>query len=338
MHHLSTSQVQNIISQLKAGHSTRQIALKIGVSHSSVSRVRDQHCSDLSLPSPGRPKKLSVRDVNHGIRQIMSKKVDNATEVAKTLQDITNQPLSAQTVRRELKKAGMKAVVKKRKPLLKPRHKRARLQWAEVHKHWTLEDWKRVVWSDEAKVNRLGSDGRKWVWKKSNEGLNDRCIEETMKFGGGSLMVWSCMLWDGPGYLVKIDGGLDAELYCKILDEDLNKSLKFYRKNPKNVIFQQDNDPKHKSKKAMELLKKQPFELMEWPAQSPDLNPIEHLWSHFKNKLGEFETPPASIHELWTRMEAEWEKITPSVCQNLIESMPRRVTAVIKAKGGHTKY
>ena len=66
----------------------------------------------------------------------------------------------------------MKAVVKKKRPLLKPRHIKARMDFAVAHQDWTLEDWKRVVWSDETKINRLGSDGRKWVWKKEKENLN----------------------------------------------------------------------------------------------------------------------------------------------------------------------
>jgi len=77
---------------------------------------------------------------------------------------------------------------------------------------------------------------------------------------------------------------------------------------------------------------------MQWPAQSPDLNPIEHLWSHLKKKLADYDTPPKGILELWERVQEEWEEIGPEVCQNLIESMPRCVEAVIKAKGGYTKY
>ena len=68
---------------------------------------------------------------------------------------------------------------------------------APSHKDWTIEDWKKVFWSGETKINHLGSDGRKWVWKKNGEGLSDRLIEGTKKFGGGSLMMWGCMIWLG---------------------------------------------------------------------------------------------------------------------------------------------
>ena len=201
-----------------------------------------------------------------------------------------------------------------------------------------MDDWKKVVWSDETKVNWLGSDSRKWAWKKPREGLSDRLVKGTLKFGGGSVMVWGCMMWEGTGYAVKIDGRMDADLYTKILDDDLQASLDFYGKTPRNIIFQQDGDPKHCSTLAQTWFENHNIKVLPWPAQSPDLNPIEHLWDHLKRRLGEYDVEPKGILELWERIEKEWDKIPASVCQNLIESMPRRVQAVLKAKGGHTKY
>ena len=63
------------------------------------------------------------------------------------------------------------------------------MDFAIAHKDWTLEDWKKVIWSDETKSSCLGSDGRKWAWKRSGERLSDRLVEGTLKFGGGSLMI-----------------------------------------------------------------------------------------------------------------------------------------------------
>jgi hypothetical protein len=232
----------------------------------------------------------------------------------------------------------MKAVVKRKRPFLSKQHRRERLDFAITHQDWTVEDWKTVVWSDETKINRLGSDGRKWVWKKAGEGLSDRLVQGTKKFGGGSLMMWGCMLWEGAGYACRIDGRMDGELYTKILEDELQESLAYFSKDPSSVIFQQDNDPKHKCNKATTWFEDHGLKVLPWPAQSPDLNPIEHLWTHLKVKLGEYERPPAGILELWERVQVEWDKIEPEVCQNLIESMPSRVAAVLKAKGGYTKY
>jgi hypothetical protein len=265
-------------------------------------------------------------------------KADNAVQVTKALQDVTNQSISSQTVRRNLKKSGLRPVVKRKRPLLKPRHRKDRLDFAESHKEWTLEDWKRVIWSDETKINRLGSDGRKWVWKEVEEQLNDRVVEGTVKFGGGNVMVWGCMGWDGVGYATRIEGKMDADLYVSIMEDELQESLHYYNKTPTDIIFQQDNDPKHTSRKAQNWFKDNGISVMKWPAQSPDLNPIEHLWYHLKKKLNDYENPPHSLHELWERVEREWNAIDKSVCQGLIDSMPRRVAAVLKAKGGYTKY
>ena len=305
---------------------------------STISRLHSKHCSHLSKASGGRPSKLSPSHIRHAIRLLSSGKADTAVQVTRQLCNITNQSLSVETVRQHLKKAGLKAAVKKNKPLLTKRHMRERLDFAIAHKDWTVEDWKKVVWSDETKINRLGSDGRKWVWKKSGEGLSNRTVQGTLKFGGGSLMMWGCMTWKGVGYACKIDGKMDGDLYIKILEDELQASIKYFGEKPGDIIFQQDNDPKHTCKKAKAWFLECGMEVLVWPAQSPDLNPIEHLWEYLKRRLAEYETPPKGILELWERVQVEWEKIEASVCQGLVESMPRRIAAVLKAKGGYTKY
>jgi len=338
MKSLTSAQTTRILSLLDQGKSAHQVASITGQGIATISRLCSKHRSSLSKVAGGRPPKLSSSDLHYSIRQITSQKTEHATELSKTLQEMNGESISARTVRRALRKVGMKAVVKRKRPLLTKRHRRERLDFAMAHKDWTVEDWKRVVWSDETKINCLGSDGRKWVWKKPGEGLSDRLVDGTVKFGGGSLMFWGCMLWEGPGYGTKIDGRMDAKLYVGILEDELQESLKYYKKRPVDIIFQQDNDPKHKSKMAMNWLEDSGMEVMIWPPQSADLNPIEHLWHHLKKRLGEYEAPPTSIHVLWERVQKEWNEIPAAVCQNLIESMPRRIEAVLQAKGGYTKY
>ena len=202
-----------------------------------------------------------------------------------------------------------------------------------------MEDWKRILWSDETKINRIGSDGRVYTWKEKGAPLSDRTTTPTVKHGGGNnLMVWGCMGWNGVGKLTEVEGKMDAVQYCEILEDGVVESFEKLEVEEEERIFQQDNDPKHTSKKATQWFEDNNIQVLPWPAQSPDLNPIEHLWVHLKKKLREYPTPPKGAHELWERVADEWDAITPETCQRLIESMPRRVQAVIKAKGGHTKY
>jgi hypothetical protein len=256
----------------------------------------------------------------------------------KHINTVISSPVTTQTVRNVLKKHSYKAVVKKKKPLLSAVHKRRRLAFALKHQNWTVEDWKKVIWSDESKINRIGSDGRQWIWKGVGEGLIEREVEGTVKFGGGNIMVWGCMGWNGVGQLVEVEGRMNADQYVDILDHHLLLSLEDLAISGEDLIFQQDNDPKHTSKKAKQWIQDHEISVLDWPAQSPDISPIEHLWQHIKKQLCQYPTHAKGVWEIWERVAEVWRNIKPEVCQRLIESMPRRIEAVIKAKGGHTKY
>jgi transposase len=334
MRALSLDTQYSIISLLRDGKSCRTIAQKLGISRTSVSRLRLSLDIPLPITKNGRPRKLTQWDSRYLRRQILSGVADNAAQLKRKLQ----LPVSTQTVRNTLKRAGLRSHVKKKRPLLSRAHRKARLVFALRHQHWTVEDWARVIYSDETKINRLGSDGRVWGWKREGTGLEDRDVVGTVKFGGGSVMLWGCMTISGPGYMTQVDGRMDAKQYVDILDQNLLRSARDTGFSGSDFIFQQDNDPKHTSKLAKSWFSRHSIEVLRWPAQSPDLNPIEHLWTSLKLKLNGYSTDPKSIHELWARIDHEWNLLPPDFCYTLIASMPARVKAVIKAKGGNTKY
>ncbi|KAL1922599.1 uncharacterized protein VTP21DRAFT_10138 [Calcarisporiella thermophila] len=137
----------------------------------------------------------------------------------------------------------------------------------------------------------------------------DGVCQSTLKHGGGSLMAWDCVTSHGIGNLCRIDGGLDSVLYTKIHNEDYLGSLDYYGIKKSQVIFPQDNDPKHTSNITREWLRYKRIDVLKWPSQSPDLNIMEHMWSELKRRLRYYQRLPKNKDELWKRIEKEWESL-----------------------------
>ena len=176
------------------------------------------------------------------------------------------------------------------------------------------------------------------MWKETGEGLSDWLVKGTVKFGEENIIIWKCMSWEGIEYMCKIEGKINEEVYESILEDELMKTLEYYNQEVNVILFQYDNDSKHTCKRVKKWIENQELEILDWPAQSPDLNPIEHLWFHLKTKFREYEEAAGRVEKLWRRAEIEWEKFPKEKCQKLIESMSRRVAAVLRAKRRYTKY
>ncbi|XP_058790002.1 uncharacterized protein LOC131663549 [Phymastichus coffea] len=156
-----------------------------------------------------------------------------------------------------------------------------------------------------------------------------------VKHGGGLVMVWGCFAGSNVGDIVKIDGILNKEGYKKILQYHAVKSGLRLVGQP--FEFQHDNDPKHTSticKNYLSNLEKQKkLKVMQWPPQSPDLNPIELLWEELDRAVRK--NSPSSATNLWEVLKREWVNIKQETLDKLVARMPRICKAVIKHKGGH---
>jgi transposase len=140
MHLLSTAKCNCIITLLNSGTSTCDIHHLTGASTGAISKIHTEYCSELPKSSGGCPHKLTTADINYAKRLIRIHKADNAVQVTKALKDVTNQSISSQTVRRNLRGFGLQPVVRRKRPLSKAHHRRERLQWAERCKEYTMED------------------------------------------------------------------------------------------------------------------------------------------------------------------------------------------------------
>lgn len=335
---ISAERKRDVVALLSSGKSIRDVGHQLKLSKSVVGRVRKACLPSGSVIKPGRPQKLSPADKRFCIHAVTTGRVETAKAVARQLFSDLNVEVSAQTVRRTLFEAGLASFEKVAKPHLSRTNVQKRLAFAKRHKDWTVEDWKRVVWSDESKINRFCSDGRKWCWVRGTDQIQDKQVKGTVKHGGGSVMVWGCLTAYGPGFLCKIDGTMDQTLYKEILEGELEQTFDYYHLKKDKLIFQQDNDPKHTANSIKTWFKEQEFSVLEWPPQSPDMNPIEHVWALVKRRLNDYDEPPSGILDLWERVQDIWNQITPNECLAYVSSMPNRIQALLKAKGRWTSY
>ncbi len=150
-----------------------------------------------------------------------------------------------------------------------------------------------------------------------------------------SVMIWAAMSSAGVGPLCFLKSTVNAAIYQEILEHFMLPSAdKLY--GDADFIFQQDLAPAHTAKGTKSWFNDHGVTVLDWPANSPDLNPIENLWGIIKRKMRD--SRPNNADELKATVKETWASIPPQQCHKLITSTPRRIDAVIKAKGAPTKY
>lgn len=162
-----------IVDLLKSGNSTRNTALLAHVSQTTVCKINKTLNPEHHSIARGRPKLLGPREERTIVRFATSGRVMTAVDASHYLENEEFATVSSSTVRRAFSRCGLHARIQRKKPLLKARHKRQRLEFAEKYKSWGLDEWQRVIWSDETKICMLGSEGRKFYWAR--RGGLDHC-------------------------------------------------------------------------------------------------------------------------------------------------------------------
>uniref|UniRef100_A0A3B1IG59 Transposase Tc1-like domain-containing protein n=1 Tax=Astyanax mexicanus TaxID=7994 RepID=A0A3B1IG59_ASTMX len=190
---MSLETKERIVKLLEEGNSSRMIAKDVGCSQSAVSKIWTKY-------------KYTTKQMKHKWEEAGANVCDR-------------------TVRNRLKEMGFQYRKAKRKPSLTPKHKRTRLQWAKERQSWTVDDWMKVIFSDESRICiGQGDDAGTFVWCRSSEIYEEACLKKTTKFPQ-SLMIWGCMSGKGTGEMTVVNSSINAQVYIDILDSFLIPSI-----------------------------------------------------------------------------------------------------------------
>ncbi len=331
---LSTEDRIRVVVLHEEGLSCNKIAERMNIARSTAQEIVKKHRETGTVKDRkgrGRKKATTKREDRAIIKGALKDRRKTSKILANELRETCDIKISDRTVRRRLLENGLKYCRAKKKPLLTEKARKKRLQWASAHRD---QDWSNVIFSDESRFCLI-NDRPVSVRRRKGEEYLPECLNPTMKHGGGGIMVWGCISSKGVGRLYKVNGTVNGEYYINILKYCAVPSLNHHFGDGE-AIFQQDNAPCHTAKVVQTWMTKNNLTILAWPGNSPDMNPIEHVWDYIADKI-------KAIHfknkdELWDRIKIEWNSIPIDYLTKLYDSMKRRVEAVIKCKGGSTRY
>jgi transposase len=274
----------------------------------------------------GRPRKTSsVQDTM--IVKVADQNAEESSKVIARKLKRKKVSISDRTVRRRLNEAGLQSLAPTVKPLLTDRHRKGRSEWAKANKD---RDWNQVIFTDETTIKLFRNKIR--VWRRPGQRIVVRSVKHPVK-----VHVWGCLSAQGFGRIICFKQNLDAKFLCKIYKTGLLPSAKlwFGSKN-KEWLLQEDNDPKHRSKLASKWREVHEVQRLPWPSQSPDQNCIENVWNVLKANVDHHK--PSSLKGLIRAIQVEWKKLDPNYAKKLVDSMPKRIEALLESKGDYTMY
>ncbi|UYV84223.1 hypothetical protein LAZ67_X001577 [Cordylochernes scorpioides] len=262
---------------------------------------------------------------------IWSHREMRAIQLSNELSSATGTRISRQTVYRRLHEGALYA----RRPMvcipLTSAHRRARLNWCLEHHAWTHDQWANVLFSDESRFS-LNTDSRRvFLWREPGTRYHLSNIREIDSFREGSLLVWAGISSSRRTPLHIFSGGtLTAQRYR---DEILEPYLRPYRDQiGHNLIFMDHNARPHRARLVNEYLQSENIRRMDWPARSPDLNPIEHVWDALGRRIGARHPSPRTLVELRTALLEEWGLLPLDLLQSLVNSMRARCETLIAVR------
>eukprot|EP00794_Sanderia_malayensis_P010159 gene10159-11199_t len=296
-----------IINLRKTGLSFQKIAIQMGCNKSTACRIVKKYKLENSAEKGkrcGRPQKFFPRGERFVCRAAKRLRFENLKNISRSLESSFQDKTPSKTlVRRILRKYNIKSCIRTRKTYITPQNRARR---AKAVSHWTQDEWREVVFSDESRFGLSNDYKTLRVWRTPSEAQNSELCQTTVR-NTVSVMFWGCIGPSRVGNLV-VCNKVNAEKYCSMLQDNLFKSgEKIYGMEEKPFIFQQDNATPHTAKHTKVYLKLRKVPLLPWPAQSPDINIIENIWLYMKRRINNNSaTLPKTKDQLIARVQEEW--------------------------------
>ncbi|GFX96509.1 transposable element Tcb2 transposase [Trichonephila clavipes] len=257
-----------------------------------------------------------------------------AGEIARHTTQATGRPISRFTVARRLHGGGLFARRPVRCVPLTPAHRRRCSLWCREHLNWKDNEWGRVLFTDESRFSLSSDSHRILIWRERGSRNHPSNIIQRDRYGCRGVLVWgSIMLGSRTDLHIFDAGSVNGTRYC---NEILLSYVRLFRgAMGLQFLFMDDNAPCHHTVAAEQLLESEDIERMDWPARSPDLNPIEHVWDFLGRRLAARTLPPVTIRELRLTLQNEWAAMPQQVIDTLILSMGRRCETCLAFRGDH---
>jgi len=277
-------------------------------------------------PRPGQPRVTTVRQ-DRAIRlSHLRNRFLNATVTARNTAGRNRPRISARTVRRRLLDAGLRCRRPYHGARLTAVHRRNRLHWVAAHARWRNRQWDNVLFSDETKVMVDSSDKRQHIYRRNGERFQDACVREVDRWGRASVMIWAGISYHGKTDLVFVNHGvgrggrrgrgrgLTAQRY---VDDVLHSVAVPYLRRFPGMALQHDNARPHVARVTTQYLRNNNIDVLEnWPAQSADLNPIEHCWDYLKKRIRELQLD--NVQDLQAALRREWDRVPLRYVRRLV--------------------
>jgi len=319
-----------IIGAYLACRSMRQVSRLLHLPYSTVRRWVQRSVEMGTVVrsfGSGRPRQTSKRSDR---RLFIMARSHPASTVRELLRD-WGEAVSKTTVRRRLKEYRLRKYRMHCVPFLTQGHKHARLDWAMRRCHWR-QQWASIIWFNESRFLLNPVDRRRQVWRLRGERNQERFMREIRHSGGGSVHVWGAIWTGGRSELMRLDGAVNMISFADLLHQFFTTTNDL----PVNAILQLDNAPAHRGWVTRQMLDDLGVQALPWPANSPDLNPIEHAWDILGRRVQM--QHPSTLDQLFEALREEWHQIPQQQLDRLIASMPHRIGSVIETRGGHSQY